>query len=217
MQLFKPKSSNHRLNDPNRQANVHATIKWSSVLVLLFVLIGAGWFWHHQHNRFTSLTPQRTNPQALLKAVKADSHSNGFTYEVYYRTDCVDCQRLEKAGVVDVLRQAQRQHHLKINYVETATFRSQQPTQATNWFTNNQVTATPTLVVRYKGYQVVNYAGTDVNKWRQLLNGVNPVTHQKLTAQVNKTRTLPTKMSLIDDFHHKTEIISPIKVNTLDN
>lgn len=181
-----PDGPKYRLNQPApkptteakqaRQKRKHHFIRW---LIILILLIGGGsWGYNYLKNNQTTHVG---TINALLAYHKAHQKDRKLTFEYYHKPGCPDCKQVEKAGIEKQLNRAA----LKYNVVEinTTNLKKNGAQSAKNWFADNYVVQVPTLIVKYQGYPIYLYSGTNDQIFNKMLHGINPKTNQpfKLT------------------------------------
>ena len=169
----KPKKISHHHLHPFR---------WIFVIILIIAgSFGGYWGYTKYNNSYNSLNAANTlNNIVMLN--KEYAKSNKFTYEFYWKLGCKDCESIQKQGIIPMLHKAQKQNNLIA--INTTKFKRANSAQAKDWFTDNNFGSVPTLIVKYHGYPIYLYTGTNINKFKQLLNETNPTTHKKLQHKV---------------------------------
>jgi thiol-disulfide isomerase/thioredoxin len=157
----------------------------------------------HRQNNYVSL-PQSNTPAKILSTSQDYANSNKLSYEIYYRPDCIDCQKMMKAGLVKALHQTKG----NVVAINTLKFKNANKKQSSAWFSENYVTNTPTLIVKSHGYPIYLYAGDNIKTFKTLLNGKNPKTNKTLSHSKH-----PTKQYYQNDFTKSDTTFVPYKVN----
>lgn len=174
-----PTEVKYRLNQPaprltpeqqkHRQKHKHHFFRWLIVLII-FVAGGAYGYNYLKNNQ----TTQVSTINALITYHKAHQSDHKLTFEYYHKPGCPDCKKVEKAGIQTSLNKAA----LKNNVVEinTTDLKKNGAQSAKNWFADNYVVQVPTLIVKYQGYPIYLYSGTNIKTFNTMLRGINPHT-----------------------------------------
>lgn len=116
---------------------------------------------------YDQLNLTKTNQAAITQQLK-NNKVNHLTFEYYYSPTCNDCKRIEKQIVPKLHHHQKDLTVINVNNKKTK-----------DYYDANEVTYTPTLIVKYHGYSLYSYAGTNMKRYQQLLAGTNPDTGKK--------------------------------------
>ena len=151
--------------------------KHHGMIVSLLIVIAFGITGYLGFKQFNKLNEIDT-PSSMITFAKSNQTNDKFVMEYYYQPGCKDCKDVDRAGIQQLLKKASVKNQLVI--INTKKFRhegsSSSQKMASQWFTNNYVTETPTLIVKYKGMPLYTYAGTNIKIYQKLLQAKNPQT-----------------------------------------
>lgn len=146
--------------------------------ILTILLFGAYMIFQHQY--------QSLNHANTVNKIKNYRKNHKIGYEFYYRNDCQDCNKIKTSKLLKEL------HIKKVLAINTKNLNKVNKHEAQYWFTKNNITHTPTLVVTYKNKPIYIYSGTNQQKIIDLLNNkdlkydTNIITYQN---DFTKTKT----------------------------
>lgn len=191
--LSRPQTSS---STPSKRHHYHVFRWLLLILIVLGLSVGGYWGWTRYQATYYSL-PAANTATNLIEVNQTYQKSNKFTYEFYWKPGCPDCEHIQKAGIIPALHRAQRQANLVA--VNTTKFKTSR--QAQDWFANSNFGSVPTLIIKYHGYPIYLYTGTNTAKFKKLLNGINPETGRKLK------HAKPQHETIDNDFDHSLQNI----------
>ena len=191
---------------------------WSIIVVILIIIgLGFGYWFHYQHQWRSLGQVSTTGDQAVALANKSAKTSK-ITYEIYYRDNCPDCRQLVKKKIpYQIHRQLPKSYQVTL-FDDGPHFkkaRKARPSVTTNhtttWLHANYVTAVPSVIVKYKGYPIYMYSGTNLKKWHKLSRGINPATGKRFVKKI------PHREIVENSFDHSTDNFVSVKVSNATN
>lgn len=168
--------------------------------------------YHQYQNRWTSIGTMVNNTNTMFKTSNKAAKQGKITYEIYEKPGCKDCQKLVDNKIVKDLYKLKKDNTVIVyNTKNVNTNQDNNPTATQSWMIQNFIYSTPGIVVKYKGYPIYNYAGTNLKTWRTISNGINPVTKKRFAKKIPKAQ------QVINDFNKTKTTYASIKINNIDN
>lgn len=175
----------------------------SLIIIFFIIAVPIGMFRHYHKTKFTQLPIVKTNQAAINNQLK-NNNAKGLTYELVYQPGCKDCEKVQPK-IIKKVAKLQRQHKLVV-------FNGQNK-KTLAYIKTNEVTHTPTLLVKSHGYTVYSYAGDNVKTLTKLLNGIDPDNNEKFDTKSQ----MPAYMTTQNDFTGNKTSQAPVRHNHLEN
>lgn len=147
-------------------------------LIALIVIIFGGLIgWYTTRPAYENYTQVESLQNAkALESVAAKT--NELEYDVIYRPNCKDCQKIEPF-MRPYLKQINKHQSLLMYNVGHKVIK--------NLILSNNIDQTPTVLVQYHGQLLYQYSGTDKHALKLILTGTNPETNQPFDRHSNLT------------------------------
>lgn len=183
-------------------------------IITILILGFLGLFgWRYYQNTWQSSAHVQATGAGMLKASQRHAKSNKLSYEIYYRPSCKDCQSIKHHRIPAYFNQhAKGKVNLSVMKVaKKISYKTLTNRQTNNWLIENYVSSIPTVIVKYHGYPIYSYSGTNVKTWQQIARQINPDTGKHFVKRVPKSETVRS------DFEHSTMHYVPYAVDNLSD
>lgn len=167
-------------------------------IILAALVVGLLVYDHSHPRHFSNLAIMDTTDNAFSTQI-SQNRNHQLNYVFVYKPGCPDCQHVEKS-LIQPLNKLQHQHRLiMINANNKRTLK---------YLHANEVTHTPTVIVKYHNYTVFMYSGRNIETFQKLLKGLNPQTDYAFKLKA------PTSTHIQNDFTHTNESEPTQRINS---